>query len=238
MKLLDEVRQKIRMKHYSYSTEKTYVSWIKRYILFHNKRHPNDMGETEIAEFLSYLATKRNVAASTQNQALNSIIFLYKYVLKKPLNETINFCRAKKPMHLPTVLTRAEICTIFQFLEHPIDNLMLNLIYGTGMRLSECNNLRIKDIDFDQNQILIRDAKGFNDRLTMLPQKLKNSLKIQVNQVKVIHQRDLKNGYGSVYLPYALEKKYPNAGKKFAWQFIFPSNSMFKCTQASFVVAA
>jgi integron integrase len=208
-----------------------YISWIKRYIFFHNNRHPSEMSENEISEFLTYLAVKKNVAASTQNQAFNALLFLYKKVLKQNIGLIDDVERAKKPAKLPVVFTKKEIFEILLRIDGGKGSfkwLMASLLYGSGLRLMECVRLRIKDIDFEMNQITVRSGKGNKDRITMLPEKLKESLQQHLNKVKALHEDDLKNGYGSVYLPFALEKKYKNASREWAWQYIFPASKLSK----------
>jgi len=224
-RLLDRVRQAIRLKHYSIRTEEAYVNWIKRFILFHNKRHPKDMGAPEIETFLTHLAVDLNVAASTQNQALSALLFLYREVLKKDLDErTIDAVRAKKPKRLPTVLTKDEVLKVIGFLSGT-NQLMAKLLYGSGLRLMECLRLRVKDIDFAQRQIIVRDAKGRKDRVTMLPDAVVPFLEEHLRHVKHIHDDDLAQGYGSVYMPTALERKYPNASREWPWQYVFPAST-------------
>ena len=207
-KLLDQVRDLIRLRHYSIRTEEAYSRWIKEYILYHQKRHPSQMGEHEVSEFLSNLALKRQVAASTQNQALSAILFLYRDVLKQPLDCIDNVERAKKPSRLPVVFTREEVRAILAQLNRS-KWLMASLLYGSGLRLMECLRLRVKDIDFAYHQIVVRDGKGNKDRVTMLPTALKEPLERHLVKVKVLHEQDLKEGFGQVYLPFALEKTYP-----------------------------
>jgi len=221
-KLLPRIRDIMRMKHYSYETEKTYIQWIKLFIFYHNKRHPLEMGEREISEFLSHLAVKEHVAASTQNQALNAIVFLYKHVLKKDIGELKNIHWAKRPSRLPVVLTHVEVRRILEKLRGK-PCLMVSILYGTGIRLQECLHLRVKDIDFGYHQIIVRDGKGQKDRVTILPDKLNEPLKHHLKSVKLIHERDLHEGFGAVELPFALARKYPNAAKEWGWQYIFPS---------------
>ncbi len=221
-KLLDQVRHELRVRHYSLRTEEAYVQWIRRFILFHNKRHPREMAETDINAFLSYLAVERNVAASTQNQALNALLFLYKKVLQVELGFIGDLVRAKRPRKLPVVLTRSEVRAILSHLSGTTW-LMASLLYGTGMRLMECLRLRVKDIDFSYHQILVRDGKGKKDRVTMLPQNLKKPLQEHIDRAQQLHEEDLTEGYGQVYLPFALSRKYPRADRELAWQFIFPS---------------
>ena len=224
-KLLDQIRDAIRLKHYSYSTEKTYVHWARRYILFHNKRHPAEMGAVEIETFLTHLAKEDNVSASTQNQALNALLFLYRSVLKIDLAIPIHALRAKRSELLPTVLSKEETAQVLSGVQG-LHQLMAKLLYGSGLRLMECLRLRVKDIDFEQFQIIIREGKGEKDRATMLPASLVQPLKHQIDFVRKIHERDLAQGYGSVELPFALARKYPNADKEFAWQYIFPSDRL------------
>ena len=224
-RLLDQVRDAIRLKHYAYSTEKTYVYWTKRFILYHNKRHPKKMGEKEISEFLTYLAVEENVAASTQNQALSALLFLYREVLRKDLDLPIELVWAKRPKHLPTVLTKEEARQVIAQLTGT-HLLIVQLLYGSGLRLMECMRLRVKDVDFGHCQIIVRDTKGGKDRLTILPDSIIEPLRIQLAMAKQLHEQDLANGYGTVYLPYALERKYPHANKEWAWQYIFPATQL------------
>lgn len=224
-KLLDQVRASIRVKHYSYRTEESYVNWIRRYILFHNKRHPRDMGNPEVTSFLTHLAVKENVAASTQNQALSALLFLYRHVLQQPLDESINAVRAKQTQYLPTVLTPSEVHDVIQQLSG-VYKLVIQILYGSGVRLNEGLRLRVKDLDFSQHQITIRDAKGNKGRVTMLPVSLVKPLQSHLQWVRQLHQRDLAQGYRSVYLPFALERKYPHADRNWIWQFVFPSFSL------------
>ena len=222
-KLLDQVRAKIRLKHYSIRTEQAYVDWIRRYILFHGKRHPQEMGKPEVEQFLSHLAVERNVAASTQNQALSAILFLYKEVLEKNIGWLDDVERAKRPARLPVVLTAAEVRAVLAHLEGR-HRLMANLLYGAGLRLMECVRLRVKDLDFEYRQITVRDGKGQKDRLTMLPDALAGPLRTHLADVKILHEQDLQEGFGNVYLPFALERKYPNAGQEWGWQYVFPAS--------------
>jgi integron integrase len=225
-KLLDQVRQAIRTRHYSYRTEKAYVHWIKRFVFFHNKRHPAEMGEAEIGWFLSSLATDSHVSASTQNQALNALLFLYREILKKDIGYVNGVVRAKRPHRLPVVLTRQEIRSILGLLNGS-DWLMAMLLYGAGLRLMECLRLRVKDVDFTSNQIVVRAGKGDKDRRTMLPAAVKEPLTKYLEAIKRLHQRDIERGLGRVTLPNALERKYPNAGKEWGWQWLFPATSHF-----------
>lgn len=214
-KLLDQVRDVMRLKHYSIRTEQAYMDWIKRYILFHNKRHPALMGHAEVEAFLTFLAVDQNVAASTQNQALCALEFLYREVLRQELDNRINPVRAKKPQRLPTVLTKAEARRVIGLMSG-VHQLMAKLLYGSGLRLMECVRLRVQDIDFAQHQIIVRDGKGMKDRVTMLPDALVPFLQEHLQRVKLIHESDLTQGDGSVYLPYALERKYPNASREWS----------------------
>ena len=224
-KLLDQVREVIRTKHYSFRTEQAYVFWIKKFIFFHKKRHPQEMAAKEINEFLTYLAVKENVSASTQNQALCAIVFLYKQVLKIELQDFGDVTWAKKPKRIPVVFTRKEIKTIFNQLTG-MNWLMGMLLYGAGLRLTECLQLRINDIDFEYKEITVHHAKGAKDRVMPLPDQIIEPLKQHINYVKELHDKDIKDGYTSVYLPYALERKFPNAGKELGWKFVFPATQI------------
>lgn len=222
-RLLDLVRDRIRVKHYSLRTEQAYIHWIKRFILFHGKRHPKDMAAPEVEAFLSHLATEKNVSASTQSQALSALLFLYREVLGIELPWLENLTRAKKPQRLPVVLTVAEVKAILVRLDGR-NALMANLLYGAGLRLMEVLRLRVKDVDFGMRQITVRDGKGFKDRVTMLPESVIEPLQRYLQKVGEIHQDDLRAGFGEVHLPYALERKYPNAGREWGWQYVFPSS--------------
>jgi len=222
-RLLDQVRNMIRSRHYSIRTEDTYVGWIRRFILFHGKRHPRSMGEKEIEEFLTDLAVNKNVAASTQNQAFNALLFLYREVLGCNFGKLENVTRAKKPRKLPVVFSREEIRSVLEQLEND-KWLMGQLLYGSGLRVMECVRLRVKDVDFSYKQITVRDGKGSKDRVTMLPEVVIQPMNRHLEKVRAIHERDLKAGFGSVYLPHALERKYKNANQSWAWQFIFPAS--------------
>jgi integron integrase len=227
-KLLDVVSEKIRLKHYSYSTEKGYVSWIKRYIIFHNKKHPVEMGKVEIEQFLTYLATDKKVSPTTQNQAFSAILFLYKEVLGMDMSEwNIQALRARERKHIPVVLTREEVVKVISNLDG-IYNLIVSLMYGCGLRMNEALNLRIKDIDFGFDKVYIWDSKSLKDRTLPLPIKLKDRLKNQVDFVKRTHEKDLADGYGTVFMPYALERKYPSAKFETKWQFLFPMRNVAK----------
>lgn len=228
-KLLDQVRQAIRRRHYSDRTEKAYVHWIKRFIFFHNKRHPLEMAEPEIAQFLSSLATQKRVSASTQNQALNALLFLYHEVLSKKIGLIDGVVRAKRPQRLPVVLTKDEVKRVLDGM-NGAPRLMGLLLYGAGLRLMECCRLRIKDIDFSRNEVVVRSGKGNKDRYTMLPSAVRDSLMQHLRAVKSQHDEDLKNGLGRVSLPNALDRKYPNAGKEWGWQWVFPATSHYADT--------
>jgi integron integrase len=223
-KLLDQVRDAIRLKHYSYKTEETYVQWIRRYILFHNKRHPQDMGVPEIEAFLTHLATVENVAASTQNQAFCALLFLYRHVLQIPLDDPIDALRARRSGYLPTVLTPEEAQTVIQQMSG-VYRLLTLLLYGSGLRLREVLQLRIKDIDFTQHQLIIRDAKGGESRVTMLPDRVIKPLQYHLGLVKKIHQTDLNEGYGATLLPHALHRKDHSASRQWVWQYAFPAST-------------
>ncbi|MGH7784523.1 MAG: integron integrase, partial [Candidatus Binatia bacterium] len=221
-KLLDQVRQAIRTRHYSEKTEKAYVHWIKRFIFFHNKRHPAEMAELELGQFLSSLATDGHVSASTQNQAFNALLFLYHEVLNKKIGMIDGVVRAKRPQRLPVVLTKDEVRKVIAQMSG-VPRLMVVLLYGSGLRLMECCRLRIKDIDFTRNEIMIRAGKGDKDRHTMLPAAIKDSLSKLIEANRFQHQDDLGKGLGRVALPNALDRKYPSAGRDWAWQWVFPA---------------
>ena len=214
-KLLDIVREKIRLRHYSLKTEKAYIGWIKRYILFHDKKHPVEMGKKEIESFLTWLAVERNVSPSTQNQAFNALLFLYEQVLEIPLkNENIQAIRAREKKRIPVVLSREEVASVLHQMSG-IYRLMVSLMYGCGLRMNELLTLRIKDIDFSYDKVYIYDSKSDRDRTVPLPIKLKDDLRLQVEAVRRIHERDISEGFGEVHLPHALERKYPHASKEF-----------------------
>lgn len=225
-KLLDQVRLAIRTRHYSLKTEEAYVGWIKRFIFFHNKRHPAEMGEAEIGQFLSSLARDSHVSASTQNQALNALLFLYREVLHKEIGFVNGVVRAKRPKRLPVVLTRQEVRAVVGFLEGA-EWIMAMLLYGAGLRLMECLRLRVKDIDFSSGEIRVRSGKGDKDRVTMLPAAVKEPLRSHLGLVRQQYEADLKSSYAGVSLPHALERKYPNAGKEWPWQWVFPATSLY-----------
>jgi integron integrase len=223
-RLLDRMREAIRVRHYSLRTEETYLQWVRRFILFHEKRHPETMGEVEISAFLSHLAVDRNVAASTQNQALAAILFLYTQVLGRDLDWLNGVTRAKQPRRLPVVLSQDEVQRILRKLQGT-NGLLARLMYGTGMRAMESLQLRVKDIDFAYRQIYIRAGKGNKDRVTPLPESLIGPLESQLGEVRALHNRDLAEGFGTVYLPYALSRKYPSADREWGWQYVFPSTN-------------
>jgi integron integrase len=222
-KLLDRVRDVTRLKHYSLRTERTYCDWIERFIRFHGMRHPAEMAEPEVGEFLTDLARVGNVSASTQNQALSALLFLYKEVLKQEIGWLKQVERAKKPARLPVVLSRDEVHKIFAHL-HATARLMAGLLYGSGLRLMECVRLRVKDVDFAYARITVRDTKGGRDRVTMLPVNLAGPLQRHLQKVKAQHEQDLADGFGEVWLPDALARKYPNAAREWSRQFVFPSS--------------
>ena len=221
-RLLDQVRDEIRRKHMSRATEKAYVQWVKRFILFHGKKHPNGMGVKEVENYLSHLAVERNVAASTQNQALSAILFLYRQVLEIDLPWLEGVEWATKPKRIPTVLTRDEVDRLLTHLDGTLW-LVGNLLYGSGLRLMEALRLRVKDLELNRRQVTVRDGKGRKDRATMLPLSLVEPFRLHLEKVRQLHRQDLHAGFGSVYLPQALERKYPNASIEWAWQYVFPS---------------
>ena len=224
-RLLEAVRDTIRLKHYSLRTEETYVHWIRRFIHFHGKRHPRELGATEVTAFLNHLVKNRDVAAATQNQALSALLFLYREVLAEPLAWLDGVERAKRPARVPTVLSTAEIAALLSRMTGT-KWLMASLLYGAGLRLRECLTLRVKDVDFDYRQIVVREGKGAKDRRTLLPGVVVEPLKAHLLRVKALHEKDLANGYGDVELPHALDVKYPRAGKQWNWQFVFPSHKL------------
>jgi integron integrase len=222
LRLLDQVSEVARFKHYSIRTEQSYRQWVRRFVLFHQKRHPREMGEAEIRQFLSHLASAQKVAASTQNQALNALVFLYSQVLHQPIGDLGEIERAKRPARLPVVLSKPEVKRVLTAMEGTHE-LMARLLYGTGMRLMECARLRVKDVDFEQSQIVVRDGKGMKDRVTILPEALRGPLQEHLQRVRLLHASDVAAGGGEVYLPLALARKYPSAGREWAWQYVFPA---------------
>jgi integron integrase len=223
-KLLDQVRDRLRVKHYSIRTETQYVQWIKRFIYFHGRRHPRDMGGPEVEAFLTHLAVEGNVAASTQNQALAALLFLYREVLEMELPWLDKVTRAKRPRRLPVVLTRQEVRRVLAEM-NGVHGLMARLLYGTGMRLMECVRLRVKDVDFERLEIIIRDGKGAKDRVTMLPESIAQDLQAHLEKRRTLFDADKRLGKAAVYLPDALAKKYPGAPTEWGWQYVFPSGS-------------
>jgi integron integrase len=221
-RLVERLREAIRARHYSRRTEQAYWYWIRYFIFFHGKRHPAEMGAAEVTEFLSWLATERNVAAATQNQALSALLFLYRNVLGVELPWLDSMVRAQRPVRVPVVLSEAEVRRLLEQLEGEL-RLMAGLLYGAGLRQIECLSLRIKDIDFAYRQVLVRDGKGAKDRVTMLPEHLVQPLHAHLGKVRALHGRDLKAGFGETRLPHALARKYPRAAREWAWQFVFPS---------------
>lgn len=221
-KLLDRVRAEIRVRHYSLRTEQSYVDWARRYILFHQTRHPAEMGAVEVREFLSHLAVERHVSASTQNQAKSALLFLYREVLKIELPWLDEVVVAKSAKRLPVVLTQVEVRALLNAMSGTM-GLVASLLYGTGMRLLEGLRLRVKDVEFSRREIIVREGKGNKDRVTVLPENLILPLKAHLEKVRALHERDLEAGYGAVYLPDALAAKYPNAARAWGWQYVFPS---------------
>ncbi len=221
-KLLDRVRERIRVKHYSLRTEDAYLHWTRRFILFHGKRHPREMGGPEVEAFLSHLATAGQVSPSTQNQALSALLFLYREVLEVELPWLDGVVRAKRPKQLPVVLTESEVRALLARLDGT-RWLVASLLYSTGMRLLEGLRLRVKDVDFERKEITVRDGKGAKDRRTMLPERLVEPLRTHLARVREVHERDLAEGFGEVYLPFALARKYPKAGRSWPWQYVFPA---------------
>lgn len=226
VKLLDAVRDKIRVKHYSIKTEKSYVGWIKHFIFFHNKRHPIEMGKLEIEQFLTHLAVNKKVSPTTQNQAFSALLFLYTQVLGFDMkDQNIQALRAQERKHIPVVLTKDEVQKIISNL-NGVYQLVVYLMYGCGLRMQEALNLRIKDIDFGFDKVYVWDSKSLTDRTLPLPKTIKTRLEAQVQYVEEVHKKDIEDGYGSVFLPYALERKYPNAKNETKWQFLFPMRSV------------
>ncbi|MBO6622473.1 MAG: integron integrase [Balneola sp.] len=226
-KLLEQVRQEIRRRNYSYKTEQAYTNWILRYIKFHGTVHPNNLSDRDVEEFLNQLANVNNVAAGTQNQALSALVFLYKQVLKRETLSLDNLKRSKKPKRIPVVLSVSETARVLEHLDG-ISKLICLLLYGSGLRISECLRLRVQDIDFEYNKLWVRSGKGLKDRVSLLPQKAISDLKDQLENVKLLHIKDLSEGYGNALLPNALRKKYPGEEKKLRWQYIFPSKVIAK----------
>ncbi len=224
-KLLEQLRAVIRLKHYSIRTEAAYCDWARRFLLFHHKCPPERLGAAEITAFLTHLAVVEQVSASTQNQALNALVFLYREVLHRDPEAEIAPVRAKRSGKLPLVLTKTEARAVIDQLSG-VHRLMAQLLYGSGLRLMECLRLRVKDIDFDQGQIVVRDGKGMKDRVTMLPQVVVPALRAHLAQVRQLHDQDLAAGYGAVYVPFALDRKYPSAPREWGWQYVFPADRL------------
>ena len=226
-KLLDEVRETLRRRHYSIHTERSYCDWIKRFVVFHNMQARADLsnGEEKITKFLTHLACDLKVAPSTQNQAMNALVFLYKQVLNYSLEQKINAERSEKKVRIPVVLTREETAKLISLI-NGVQQLVVKLLYGSGLRIAECLRLRVHDVDFAMKCLTIRDGKGGKDRVTTLPEKLTPPLQEHLERVRLIHESDLANGYGEVYLPYALERKYPNAAREWQWQYVFPATEI------------
>lgn len=220
--LLDRVREAVRTRHYSIRTEESYLRWIREFILFFDKRHPSELGAKEVSAFVSHLAVNRHVAASTQNQALSALLFLYREVLDQPIEWVDGVERAKRPKRLPVVFTKDEVKAVLGHLRAEMW-LMASLLYGSGLRLMECVRLRVKDLDFAQLQIVVREGKGDKDRITMLPPSLVQPLQRQLERVRSLHEMDVREGFGRVFLPYALARKYPNADLEWGWQYVFPA---------------
>jgi len=233
VRLYDQCREVLRFHHYALRTEEAYLQWIRRYLKFHRSadwtgpqqgwRHPKEMGSAEVREFLTHLALRSDVAASTQNQALNALVFLYEQVLQSPLGDLSEAARVTRPPRLPAVLTHEETQRVLAALKPGTNGLIIRLLYGTGMRLMECLRLRIKDVDFARGRIIVREGKGAKDRVTMLPDKLKLELQRHLERVKLLHEQDVAEGFGGVYLPHALARKYPNAERDWSWQWVFPA---------------
>lgn len=225
LKFLEQCREVMRFKRLAPRTEEAYLQWIKRFILFHGKRHPNEMGVAEVRAFLTHLANERNVSSSTQSQALNALLFLYRHVLDRGLEFVEGFERARRPVRVPVVLTKGEM---ERWLAAMPDTYRLfgQLLYGTGMRLMEGLRLRVKDVDFERNQIIVRDGKGMKDRVTMLPGALRTPLTEHLRRVQLLHERDLAEGLGAVHLPFALAEKYPNAERDWVWQWVWPGKTI------------
>ena len=221
-RLLDQVRAACRVRHYSLRTERAYIGWIRRFIMANGKRHPRDMGGAEVASFLTGLATRGRVAASTQNQALSALLFLYRVVLGVELPWLDDVVRAKRPRRVPVVLSRGEVTRVLGAMDG-VHWLMSGLLYGSGLRLMECLRLRVKDVDFARNEITVREGKGRRDRRVPLPETLREALERQIARARLLHEADLATGQGEARLPYALARKYPNAGREWGWQFVFPS---------------
>jgi len=234
LKLIDQVNQAIRVRHYSYRTEQAYVMWVKQYIRFHNLKHPQNLDESDVSKFLTHLAIDKHVAPNTQNQALNALVFLYRHVLKSPLQEIKKIKRTSGKQKLPVVLNQHEIRTLLKCLPHP-HWLLAALMYGSGLRLMEALRLRIKDVDFQYRAIRVMQGKGRKDRIVTLPDNLTNHIKQQIQYAGMLHSKDIEDGFGKTILPYALDKKYPNAATSIQWQFVFPARNRSKHPQSGLV---
>ncbi|MFA5876438.1 MAG: integron integrase [Candidatus Margulisiibacteriota bacterium] len=221
------LREALRSRHYSRKTEQTYCYWVKRFIRFHGKRHPDEMAEEEVNAFLSHLAVNEKVSASTQNQALCALLFLYRYVIGRRIGELGEVVRARKPKRLPVVMTRDEVAAVLSRLNGE-SWLKASFMYGAGLRLMECLRLRVQDVDFRANQILVRDGKGNKDRVVMLPRAVKKPMLEHLRSVRDVHKRDLADGFGRVVMPYALDRKYPHAAADWRWQFVFPQKHRWR----------
>lgn len=227
-KLLNRLRAVIRARHYSPRTEDAYVSWVRRFILFHDKRHPSSMGAEEVNAFLTTLAVDQDVAAPTQSQALAAILFLYRYVLEEPIPWIDDLVRARRRIRLPVVMTQDEVRRVIQATPHPTIKLIFTLLYGGGLRLLECLQLRVKDLDLSRCEVFLRDTKGRRDRVTVLPRAAVEPLRAHLNRVRELHQRDLAAGFGAVILPTALARKFPNAPRDWQWQWVFPASRRWR----------
>jgi integron integrase len=229
-KLRQQVAEVMRFHHYSIRTEEMYWHWIRRFIFFHGKKHPQDLGEAEVSEFLSHLAQNDLVAAATQNQALNALVFLYRQVIRVPLGQISEYARVQRPPRLPVVLSSDEVSRLLGAIDES-HRLAVRILYGTGMRLLELLRLRVKDVDFERAQILVRDGKGYKDRMAIFPESIRDPLKAHLSNVKTMHESDLKAGVGDVYLPDALSRKFPNAAREWGWQYVFPARTLSKDPQ-------
>jgi len=226
-KLLDQLREAIRSRHYSRRTETSYCNWVKRYIYFHDVCHPAEMAEPEINAFLTHLAVKEKVSASTQNQALSALLFLYRHVIGREIGDLGEVIRARRPLRIPVVLTKDEIRKILAQIKGD-KWLMACIMYGSGLRLMECLRLRMQDLDLQSSTVTVRDGKGNKDRVTMLPSSIKKPLLEHIKKIRKIHENDVKNGYGKVFMPYALSRKYPNASREWRWQWVFPQEKLWR----------